>query len=305
MAKWQDRYWNSSDGLRLHYRDYDGPRERPPILCLPGLTRNARDFEPVADRLAGEWRIIAVEFRGRGESQHDPNPRNYVPATYAADVLKLLDQLGIADAVFFGTSLGGLVTMLMSGSDPERIAGALINDIGPVIEQAAIERLRRFVGKEAKWATWAEAGKATAAVNRIAFPHYTPADWERFARRAYSERPDGSIQLDYDMAIAVPFAKDSGSPNFDPWPLLDGLVDKPVLIVRGETSDLFSVETAQRMTKMLPKAELVTVPGIGHAPMLDEPEAVAGIDRLLARVLDELEKGAAETAPPLTGGSSA
>src|SRR5215208_6120059 len=164
MAEWVDRYWNSSDGLRLHYRDYDGPRDRPPILFLPGLTRNARDFETVADRLAGEWRIIAVEFRGRGQSQHDPNPRNYVPATYAADVLKLLDQLGIADAVFFGTSLGGLVTMLMSGSDPERIAGALINDIGPVIEPAAIERLRRYVGKGGTFASWAEAAQAAANI---------------------------------------------------------------------------------------------------------------------------------------------
>jgi pimeloyl-ACP methyl ester carboxylesterase len=289
MAEWQDRYWNSSDGLRLHYRDYAGPRERPPILCLPGLTRNARDFETVADRLAGEWRIIAVEFRGRGLSQHDPNPRNYVPATYAADVLKLLDQLGIADAVFFGTSLGGLVTMLMSGSDPERIAGALINDIGPVIEPAAIERLRKYVGKGGKFATWAEAAQSAANINRIAFPDYTGEQWDRFVRRLCSERADGSIQSDYDMAIAQPFAKDSGAPDFDPWPLLEGLADKPVLIVRGEISDLLSAATAQKMAETLPKSELVVVPGVGHAPILDEPEAMAGIDRLLARVLAEEE----------------
>ena len=138
MAQWQDRYWNSKDGLRLHYRDYAGPAERPPILCLPGLTRNARDFEPVADRLAGEWRVIAVDFRGRGQSEYDPNPANYEPRTYAADVLKLLDQLGIADAVFFGTSLGGIVTMLMSTTDSERIAGAVINDIGPVVEDEGV-----------------------------------------------------------------------------------------------------------------------------------------------------------------------
>lgn len=287
MAEWQDRYWNSRDGLRLHYRDYAGPPERPPILCLPGLTRNSRDFEPVADRLAGDWRIIAVEFRGRGQSQHDPKPANYTPATYTADVLKLLDQLGIADAVFFGTSLGGLVTMLMSGSDPERIAGAMINDIGPVIEPAAIERLRSYVGKGGHWASWAEAGEAAATINRIAFPHYTAPDWERFVRRLCSERPDGSIQPDYDMAIRQSFATSDGSPDFDPWPLLDGLADKPVLIVRGEISDLFSAETAARMVAKLPKAELVTVPRIGHAPVLDEPEAAAGIDRLLARVLSE------------------
>ena len=106
MAEWQDRYWTSSDGLRLHYRDYAGPADRPPVLCLPGLTRNARDFEAVADRLAGEWRVLAVEFRGRGQSQHDPNPANYLPHTYAVDILKLLDQLGIADAVVFGRRTG-------------------------------------------------------------------------------------------------------------------------------------------------------------------------------------------------------
>jgi pimeloyl-ACP methyl ester carboxylesterase len=287
MAQWQDRFWNSPDGLRLHYRDYDGPRDRPPILCLPGLTRNARDFEPVADRLAGEWRVIAVEFRGRGDSEYDSNPANYVPPTYAADVLKLLDQLGIADAVFFGTSLGGLVTMLISGSDPERIAGAMINDIGPVIEPVAIERLRTYVGKGPQWSSWAEAAAAAATFNQLVYPNYGPADWDRFVRRLCSQRPDGSIRPDYDMAIAVPFAKDSGAPDADAWALLEGLADKPVLIVRGATSDLFSADTAERMLGFLPKAELVTLAGIGHAPALDEPEAAAAIDRLLEKVLVE------------------
>lgn len=289
MAKWVDRYWTSSDGLKLHYRDYAGPADRPPILCLPGLTRNARDFEPVADRLAGAWRVIAVEFRGRGQSQHDPNPANYVPTTYASDILKLLDQLGIADAVFFGTSLGGIVTMLFSTTDPERIAGALINDIGPVVEDAGVERLRTYVGKGAAWTSWAQAAESAKARNGIAFPHYTAEQWETFARRLASERPDGTIQADYDMRIADAFAQSKGTPDHDPWPLIEGLADKPVLIVRGETSDLFSRSTAQRMLDMLPKAELVTVAGIGHAPILDEPEAAAGIDRLLQRVLAEEE----------------
>ena len=287
MAQWQDRFWNSSDGLRLHYRDYAGPADRPPLLCLPGLTRNARDFEPVADRLAGEWRVLAVEFRGRGQSQHDPNPANYEPHTYAADVLKLLDQLGIADAVFIGTSLGGIVTMLMSSTDPERIAGALLNDIGPAVEEAGVERLRTYVGKPASWASWAEAAQGAAQRNGVAFPHFTGEQWERFARRLASERPDGSIQADYDMAISQAFAENKGTPDYDPWPLIEGLEGKPVLIVRGETSDLLSAETANRMLQVLPTAELVTVPGVGHAPVLEEPEAAAGIDRLLDKVLAE------------------
>ena len=295
MAKWVDRYWNSKDGLRLHYRDYAGPAERPPILCLPGLTRNARDFEPIADRLAGEWRVLAVDFRGRGLSEYDPVSANYTPRTYAEDVLKLLDQLGIADAVFFGTSLGGIVTMLMSTTDPERIAGAMINDIGPVVEDVGIDRLRLYVGKAVKMSNWREAAEAAALRNGVAFPDYTPDQWEQFARRTYSERPDGSIQADYDMAIADVFATTKGTPDFDPWPLIDGLADKPVLILRGATSDLFSVETAERMIAALPGTDLVTIPRIGHAPALDEPEAVAGIDRLLARVLanEEISRSSA------------
>lgn len=284
MAEWEDRYWTSADGLKLHYRDYAGPRDKPPILCLPGLTRNARDFEPVANRHAGEWRVIVVEFRGRGLSAYDPNPANYAPHTYVADVLKLLDQLGIADAVFCGTSLGGIVTMLMSSTDPERIAGAVLNDIGPVIEQAGVDRLRTYVGKGGTWASWAEAAESAAQRNRVAFPHYTAEQWENFARRLASARPDGSIRADYDMAISQAFSQDKGTPDHDPWRLIEGLADKPVLLVRGETSDLFAAETATRMLDLLPKAELVTVPGIGHAPILDEPEAAAGIDRLLARV---------------------
>ena len=288
MAEWRDRFWNSSDGLRLHYRDYAGPADRPPILCLPGLTRNARDFEPVADRLASEWRVIAVDFRGRGGSQHDPEPANYVPPTYAGDVLKLLDQLGIADAVFFGTSLGGIVTMLLGTTDSERIAGALINDIGPVIEEAGVDRLRTYVGKGGAFRSWADAAEATATRNGQVYPNYTQVDWERFARRLASERPDGTIQPDYDMAIAQPFATSNGM-GADPWRMMDGLKDKPVLIVRGETSDLLSAATADRMLAALPNAELVTISGIGHAPVLDEPEAAAGIDRLLDRVLQEAE----------------
>ena len=197
--------------------------------------------------------------------------------------------MGIADAVFFGTSLGGIVTMLMSTTDPERIAGALINDIGPVVEDSGVERLRVYVGKSVALANWKEAADAAALRNGIAFPEFTPAQWEVFARRLYSERPDGSIQADYDMAIAEAFARHKGTPDYNPWPLIEGLADTPVLIVRGETSDLFSVETAERMVAALPMADLVTVPGIGHAPALDEPEVVAGIDRLLERVLAEEE----------------
>lgn len=284
VAGYEDRYYNSVDGLRLHYRDYAGPADQPPILCLPGLTRNARDFEEVAERLAGAWRVICLEFRGRGLSEKDPDPRRYMPPTYAKDVLKLLDQLGIADAVFFGTSLGGLVTMLVASSDEERVAGALLNDIGPEVAPAGIERIRTYVGKPQRWGSWNEAAEALGTAQREVYPGYGSAEWLRFTRRVCREE-NGGIVFDYDMNIAVPFAEvnDSTQPNL--WPMLDGLSGKPVTVLRGETSDLFAPAVAERMIRDIgATAELVTVTGIGHAPALDEPGSIAAIDRLLAKV---------------------
>jgi pimeloyl-ACP methyl ester carboxylesterase len=285
VPSFEDRYFNSVDGLRLHYRDYPGgDPDQPPILCLPGLTRNVRDFEPVAKRFAGEWRVIALEFRGRGLSAYDPEPRRYMPPVYARDVLKLLDQLGIADAVFIGTSLGGLVTMLIAGMEDERIAGALLNDIGPEIAPEGIERIRTYVGKQVEFDSFADAARSMMARAGDVYPRWGEAEWERFARRCCREE-GGKVSYDYDMAIAVPFAEanDATQPNL--WPLLDNLKDKPVTILRGAHSDLFTVEVAERMVVELGDgAELVTIPDVGHAPSFDEPESIAAVERLLARV---------------------
>lgn len=285
MAAFEDRYYNSADGVRLHYRDYPGGRpDQPPILCLPGLTRNARDFEPVADRFAGEWRVLALDFRGRGLSEPDPVPANYRPPTYARDVLKLLDQLGIADAVFCGTSLGGLTTMIVAAMEEERIAGALINDIGPEVAPQGIARIRTYVGKPASFASFAEAGQAFAARAGDVYPDWGAAEWERFARRCCRE-DGGAVVFDYDMAIAEPFAEANEATQPNLWPLLGHLRGKPVTVLRGELSDLFDAEVAERMVRELGEgAELVTVPRVGHAPSFDEPESIAAMERLLARV---------------------
>jgi pimeloyl-ACP methyl ester carboxylesterase len=285
VAEYEDRFYNSADGLRLHYRDYlGGPADQPPILCLPGLTRNARDFEPVADHVSGEWRVLALDFRGRGMSDPDPQPMRYGPKTYVADVLKLLDQLGIAEAVFVGTSLGGLTTMLLAASDDERLAGALINDIGPEVDQRGIDRIRTYVGKPASWPSFEEAASAFAERMPDVYPKWSVVDWERFARRTCREE-DGSVTLDYDMAIAQPFAQANESTQPNLWPLLHGLKGKPVAVLRGKHSDLFAADVADRMIAELGNgAELVTVPHVGHAPSFDEPESIAALDRLLARV---------------------
>ena len=285
MAAWTDRYWNSVDGLKLHYRDYDGPRDRPPIICLPGLTRNARDFEPVADRFAGEWRVILVDLRGRGMSDYDPKPEQYLPVTYTTDILKMLDQLGIADAVFIGTSLGGIVTMVLAGSDNERIAGAVLNDIGPEIDQVGIERIGSYVGKDARYHDWDEVAEALAERNRDKFPHWAAGDWDRFARRVAREADDGSIGYDYDMAIAANFHAAAEAPPMDAWPYYQALEGRPVTILRGALSDLLDADIAERMAREIGGVELVTIADVGHTPSLDEPESLAAIERLLARVL--------------------
>lgn len=278
----EPRYWTSRDGLQLYYRDYAGSADRPPLLCLHGLTRNSRDFAAFADRYAGRFRVLAPDFRGRGMSGHDPNPNNYLPTTYAADVLQLLDELEIDRALFVGTSLGGLVTLLVGTMQPQRIAGSILNDIGPEVDQRGLDRIGSYAGRPVRFKSWDEAAEAIAKVNRGLPASNSHEDWVLTARRVCKEDGDG-IVFDYDMAIAVPFAQSSGAVSFDLWPLYRQLAQSPLLIVRGEESDLLSEATAQAMLDAAPEAQLVTVPGVGHAPELDEPEAVAAIDRFLER----------------------
>jgi pimeloyl-ACP methyl ester carboxylesterase len=284
LAAWTDGYWWSKDGLRLHYREYPGPADRPAILCFPGLTRNARDYDQVAARLAGEWRVILVEFRGRGESAYARDPMTYVPLAYLQDVEALLNELGIAKCVAIGTSLGGIVTMLLAATDRERLAGAVLNDVGPEIDAAGLERIRGYVGRGAWHPTWMHAARALAEANGDVYPGYGIEDWLRMAKRLYRLNSAGRIVLDYDMKIAEPFRVPGNEAGPDMWRALEALSGKPVLVVRGERSDILSAATAERMLERLPGAELATVPGIGHAPTLDEPEAVAAIERLLANV---------------------
>jgi pimeloyl-ACP methyl ester carboxylesterase len=286
MSLYSDGYWWSHDDLRLHYRDYAGPSDKPPIICIPGLTRNCRDWEPVAERLAGQWRVITVSLRGRGESAYAKDALTYVPLTYMRDIERLLIHLDISRFVLFGTSLGGIVTMLMAANGGERIAGALINDVGPEIDPVGLERIKTYVGRSVSWPTWLHAARALHDANGALYPKFQLADWLSMAKRVHRLTQSGRIVPDYDAKIAIPFKLPNAEPAFDMWPTLDGLAGKPVLIVRGALSDLLSEATARRMTERLPNAKLVTVPDVGHAPVLNEPEAVAGIDTLLQAVAD-------------------
>lgn len=268
------------DGLRLHFRDYAGDGGKPPLLCLPGLTRNSRDFTEFAERYSPRFRVIAPDFRGRGESDYDPLPARYNPLTYAGDVIELLDQLDLPQAVFVGTSLGGLVTMTMAAMAPKRIAGAILNDVGPELSQSGLDRIRTYVGKGERFDSWEEAAEAIASNNRHVPAHYRHSDWVKMAHRACRER-SGKIAFDYDPAIAIPFDVSGATPPVDMWPLFRALAKTPLLVVRGAVSDLLSAEAFEKMKTAAPNGQFVTVPGVGHAPMLDEPEAVNAIDRFL------------------------
>lgn len=287
MAGYEDRFVTAPDGVRLHLRDYPGREDRPPLLCLPGLTRNVRDYDALAARVAGEWRVLAMDFRGRGESGKAEDWASYAPATYLADVQAVLAALGVELVVGIGTLLGGIVLMMLGSAEPGRLAGLLLNDVGPAIEAAGLARVRGYVGRASSHPTWLHAARAVADANREVYPDWQLADWLAMAKRLYRLTGKGKIKLDYDPRIAEPFKIAGGEAPADLWPALDALGGVPVLVVRGERSDVLSSATAARMAAALPEAELVTVPRVGHAPMLDEPVAKAAVDRLLARVAED------------------
>lgn len=285
---YHDTTWRSADGLTLHARDYPADAGKAPVVCIHGLTRNAKDFEALALRIqATGRRVIAVDIRGRGESDRDPNPTNYHGGVYAQDVVGLLDHLHIPKAIFIGTSMGGLITMILASFAPEVIAGAVLNDIGPELAPAGVARITGYVGQAEPVDTWAQAADYAKSVNGPAFPDMPDADWDAFARRIFREE-DGRPVLDYDPAIALAFRPDPDAPaptQPDIWPLFRALAkDRPMLLIRGGLSDLLDDATVARMREAAPEMAYAEVDRVGHAPMLTEPQAWAAIESFLARV---------------------
>lgn len=289
-AAYEDRYYWSHDGLRLHYRDYAGskdqfPHDRPIILCIPGLTRNARDYEAVAERLAGRWRVWCLDLRGRGDSAYAKDPLTYVPLTYLRDVEALIAAEQPRKLAVIGTSLGGIIAMLMGGTLRQYLAGVFLNDIGPDIDPAGLERIRGYVGKMGPWPTWMHAAWAMRDLNAEIYPHYSMDDWLRMAKRTCYLHPNGRIVADYDPNLAAPFKLPNNNAGVDLWPAFDALAGLPVTVLRGETSDILSNATLAGMVARGPNVMAMTVPGVGHAPSLEEPESIAAIDAFLARLL--------------------
>ena len=274
-------YASSCGRLELFARDYPG--ERPALLLMHGLTRNSADFEPLAEHLAGNYRLIVPDQRGRGLSQHDPDPANYRPDTYASDMFALLDGLGIERAALIGTSMGGLMAMIMAALQPARVSAIVINDIGPELAPAGLERIAGYVGTGAAFSSWQAAAERCAAINRDAFPDFEPRDWEAFARRTCLVGEDGSVAFAYDAAIDQAFANVGDAAPADLWQLWQALGEKPVLLVRGALSDLLTTDTVQRMKQSHQGPFVyVEVPRRGHAPLLNEAGALAAIEGFLA-----------------------
>lgn len=283
-----ERRWRAGDGLSLFARDYGGgPGEaRLPVVCLHGLTRNSKDFEDVAPLIAGKGRRVLVpDVRGRGQSDRDPRPLNYQPKTYARDLLALMDGLGIARAVFVGTSMGGIIAMTISALRRKAVAATIFNDVGPTIAPEGVARILSYVGRPVDIRTWDDAASYVAEINGIAFPNHGDDDWRRFAARTFVDR-DGTPQLDYDPRILEPMLQGryKASPLIA-WLLFRRLArSSPALLVRGKLSDLVTDEIADQMQARAPSLRRADVPNVGHAPMLTEPAAWTAIDKFLDEV---------------------
>jgi len=286
---YSERRWTSSDGLSLFARDYpgaDGPAQLP-VIAIHGLTRNSADFDAIAPLIARSGRrVLALDVRGRGQSDRATDPMTYQPPVYAKDVLGLLEAAGIDRAVFLGTSMGGLITMAITALKSRVVAAAILNDIGPQVSPEGLARIAAYSGQPVDTPTWAAAAAYAKRINEIALPHYSDADWDAFARRVFREGTEGSPVLDYDPDIAVPI-RAAGAKALVPhlWPYFRRLAKKrPTLLIRGGTSDLLGADIAARMQKAAPDMRYAEIPDIGHAPMLDEPESKAAIFEFLRDV---------------------
>lgn len=288
MADYVVLRYTGSDGLALAARDYPaaaGPAHLP-VICIHGLTRNAADFDELAPLLARmSRRVLAIDVRGRGDSARDPNPANYNPITYAGDVVKLMHDLGLARAVFVGTSMGGLITMTLAIRKLDLVAAAVLNDIGPVMSVAGLARIAAYTGKGGSVGNWEEAAAYVKDINRGAFPSNLDDEWDKWARRAFAEDA-GALALRYDPQIGA--AIEDG--KLRPTSMMARLAfkrlarNRPTLLIRGALSDLVEQRQADYMRHAAPTMDYAEVPNVGHAPMLTEPAALAALQAFLAKL---------------------
>lgn len=281
-----DGFYASNDGLALYYCRYqtstdDSARASlplPDILCLPGISRNHRDFLPMIEKLKISANWILVDLRGRGYSAYDPDPHNYNPMTYVADIIRLLDHLDLPTVDIVGTSLGGILAMMLNTLHPQRVGRVVLNDIGAFVERSAVATISSYLGQAHRHDNWDSVASAIKPIYADFFTDLAEWDWLALARRLYRQRNDGSLVPDYDPAL---FAS-SEPADVDLWPFFNTLQGKPTLVIRGANSGLLTPEILAQMTASHDDLHTATVPNRGHAPFLDEPASIAALQHFLS-----------------------
>ena len=290
-VQYREQRYASAEGLELHCRIYE-PRAQHgaaaaipglTVLCLPGLTRNSRDFEALAPHLAARYRVVCPDLRGRGLSARDPQWRNYHPGTYIADLQRLLQALELERVAIIGTSLGGLLGMMLGAASPQCVAGLVLNDIGPEVDPRGIDRIKSYTGLLPPVRTWEEAVTQLRTVYGNAWPGLSDEKWSVLVRRSYRADATGAPVLDCDPRVGDAVRAAPAAVG-DLWPVFARLHSIPMLVIHGALSDILSIGTLERMQHEKPDLERVTVGNRGHVPLLDEPEVLAAIDRFLARL---------------------
>jgi pimeloyl-ACP methyl ester carboxylesterase len=283
----ESRFTAASDGLQLHALDYGSPAGAPslrlPVVCLPGLSRTAEDFTPLATVLAKDRRVLALDLRGRGRSGYDRDPARYKIAVETDDVIAVMTALAVGPAIFVGTSRGGLVTMTLATKRRDLLAGVVLNDIGPVVDTAGVLRIKSYVGKLSEPATFQEGAEILRATSDYQFPKLTAADWLAAAKRAWRE-DGGRLVVTYDPALTGTLETVTPDKPFPTlWNEFDAMGKVPLMVVRGANSDILSAATVIAMQARRPDVELLVVPDQGHAPLLAEAPTIAAIAAFAAK----------------------
>ena len=282
-SSYRELFWTSHDGLRLYARVYEGPSaDAASVLCLHGLTRNSRDFEDLAPHLQARYRVIVPDVRGRGLSARDPNPQNYQPAIYIQDIVGLLDTVGTQRAAVIGTSMGGLLGMMMGVGHRGRIAGLVLNDMGPEVDPVGLDRIKAYAGRLPPPKNWDDAIAQTRSMFGSAWPNLSAQRWSVLTRRGYREDETGALRVDADPMIGE-MLRAAPAATADLWPFWRALRGIPLLVIRGAQSDILSAATFAKMKLENPELAQLEVAQRGHVPLLDEPECLAAIDGFLPR----------------------
>jgi esterase len=266
------------NGLKLHYLDFGNPSAAP-LICVHGLTGNAHNFDAVAQRLASRYHVMSLDVRGRGDSDWGPSCE-YDAIHYASDLGAMIDQLGLGQVALVGTSMGGIISMTFAGTNPNRVTRVVLNDIGPEIDPVGLRRISAYVGESPSEFRDMNAVAVYYRENYPPMAKMAPALLEEFIKWAVKPTPRGTLEWKMDPAVRQPMRAGTGGPVLDLWQLYRRIT-VPVLLVRGQESDVLSAITAKKMCEPPVGARLVEVSGVGHAPSLSEPECIRALDEFL------------------------